>query len=280
MNLKENDFEKNWQESFDEATELDSLVDKRIQAGIFNKIQKQKKRRKVYFSAAAVILLGGLLVFSRFETPENISFEKVNYASVTFFETQNENKKITLSDGSEVTLLPHSSLQLSKEFGKTYREVSFKGKANFSIAKDKTKPFRIDADGFTVQVLGTKFFLDQTAGKQEVQLFEGKVKISHNDKITYLLPSEHWKMQVEESSSQKYLAVTDQKHFSFDDEDFGQIIAELESVYNVKIAYPKSFASKKIKGTFKGNLEDVLSAVSYPFNLSLEKKSKQEIILK
>lgn len=279
MNHHPHDFEKDWQDARKVSQPLDSSVDERIQAGIVAKLNRQRKFRKVYWSAAAVVLLGGFLTFNWVNAPKNEAVQQVQYTAVTFFETHNETKKITLSDGSEVVLEPYSSLELATQFGKINREVKFRGRANFSIAKDKLKPFKIDADNFTVQVLGTKFFLDQTNGKEEVQLFEGKVKINHQGKITYLLPNENWKIDQTQTTS-PYLAVSDAKNFSFNDEDFSQIISELESVYNVKISYPQVLASKKIKGKFSGNLDEVLSAVSYPFNLTITKKSDNELLLK
>ena len=70
------------------------------------------------------------------------------------------------------------------------------------------------------------------------------------------------------------------RDFSFEDEAFDHIISELEIVYHVKIEYPKQYAKERIKGSFSGNLDEVLSAVSYPFNLKTEKKSENNITLK
>lgn len=91
-----------------------------------------------------------------------------------------------------ITLQPHSKIELAADFGETDRNITFSGKAVFDIAKDKTKPFHINAHDFHVQILGTKFFLDQTSEEQKVELFEGKVKIDYKGKITYLLPNETW----------------------------------------------------------------------------------------
>lgn len=269
------DDDNNWQQVRAEGEKIDSLTDHRIRQGVNQKIQSIKNRRKTYWmSAAAAVFIGvGALVFT--STPE-VSHKK---ETVQLFTSAEFTKKITLSDGSIVVLQPHSQLVLSKDFGATDRQINFTGKATFDIAKDKNKPFRINAKDFTVQVLGTKFFLDQTQGQEKVELFEGKVKINHEGKVTYLMPNQAW-VKNEVKVLPATFIVKEVRDFSFEDEAFDHIISELEIVYHVKIEYPQQYAKERIKGSFSGNLDEVLSAVSYPFNLKTEKKSENNITLK
>ena len=273
-NIDDENFKKNWKKTYEENQRMDSETDERIQAGIQSKIRSGNKFKKLYWIAAAAVITGiGLLFYT---PPSPVSIEAVQsqfYSSVDF------TKRIGLPDGSTIVLEPHSTVELAADFGRSDRKISFTGKATFDIAKDKSRPFRINAKDFTVQVLGTKFFLDQTIGKEKVELFEGKVKIDHKGKITFLLPNESWNKNVEDKA-QTYLAADSKRNFSFEDENFENIINELEEVYNIKIDYPQEYAKKKIKRSFSGDMNEVLSAICYPFNLKTEKKSNSQIELK
>ncbi|WP_185290601.1 FecR family protein [Chryseobacterium lactis] len=276
MNTREDqDFKKNWEETYSEDQKMDSLTDARIKAGIQRRIQSGRNLKHICWAAAAAAIVGiGVFLYSPSESPSVVEQVKVqSYASADF------TKPIDLPDGSHIVLEPHSTLVLSSDFGKSDRKITFTGKATFDIAKDKTKPFRINAKDFTVQVLGTKFFLDQTSGKEKVELFEGKVKIDHQGKITYLLPNQSWAKHIEKPAH-FYYAADAKRDFSFEDETLKNIVAELEQVYNIRIAYPKEYGEKRIKGSFSGNLNEVLSAICYPFNLKTQKKSDKEIELK
>ncbi|WP_160139583.1 FecR family protein [Chryseobacterium sp. c4a] len=275
-NREDEDFKKNWEEAYRENQQMDQLTDARIKAGIEQRIQTGKNRKKIFWAAsAAAVVIGMGMFFYKPSEPSSI----VEPAKVETYISSDFTKPIDLPDGSHIVLEPHSRLVLSSDFGKTDRRITFTGKATFDIAKDKTRPFRINAKDFTVQVLGTKFFLDQTTGKEKVELFEGKVKVDHHGKITYLLPNQSWSKNIEKPVH-FYYAADAKREFSFEDESLKNIVAELEQVYNIKIEYPKEYGDQKIKGSFSGNLNEVLSAICYPFNLKTEKKSDKEIQLK
>ncbi|ROI05048.1 FecR family protein [Chryseobacterium sp. G0240] len=272
--IDEGNFKNNWERTYEENQQLDPDSDARIRAGIERKIKKGNKFTKLYWVAAAVVISGIGIIFYTSPSPDVVGHtQRQYYSSIDF------TKRINLPDGSNIILEPHSSVELAPDFGKSDRKIIFTGKATFDIAKDKARPFRINAKDFTVQVLGTKFFLDQTSGQEKVELFEGKVKINHQGKITYLLPNESWNKNTEKKV-QTYLAANVKRNFSFEDENFENIINELEGIYNIRIDYPQKYAHKKIQGSFSGNLDEILSALCYPFNLKAEKKSNNQILLK
>lgn len=271
---EEENYKKNWEMTLEENQQIDSKTDERLQAGIRSKIKSRNTYIKLYLVAAVALITGmGHFLFNSSSPETAIAVQSQFYSSIDF------TKRVNLPDGSIIILEPHSTLVLANDFGKADRKITFTGKATFDIAKDKTRPFRINAKDFTVQVLGTKFFLDQTIGKEKVELFEGKVKINHKGKITFLLPNESWNKNVE-NKAKTYLVAESKRNFSFEDENFENIIQELEEVYNIKIYYPQEYAKKKIKGSFSGDKNEVLSAICYPFNLKTEKQSNSQIKLK
>lgn len=270
-----NQFEKDWNEVKRESRRIDGATDRRLRKNIERMTYSpEKKKTMVYRAAAVLIPLLGLIFFY-----QTVSY-RAGAGNTVVLKTGNETKTFILSDGSTVTMQPYSMLTLDKNhFGKAERPVKFEGKAFFNIAKDRSRPFRIDAHGFKVQVLGTRFFLDQKSADQSVVLKEGKVKIERRGKITFLLPDETW---VSDASNREhhYYGASRIKTFGFNGEHYAEVIRRLEETYHVSIQYPARYRKEKVQGSFTGNLKEVLAIVSYPFNLKTEKISDQQIILK
>ncbi len=269
-------FTKNWKEVADKRQVLDRDTDRRIWAGIKGKIEEKNRPRRVYRNIAAALLIVPFigLVFYLYESKR--LFEGDQPVS---FSTGKASRQYRLPDGSEVKLEPGSTLTLSPEFGVNDRDVTFEGRAYFDIAKDPGKPFRINAKSFQVKVLGTRFFLDQASGEKKVELFEGKVEIGHNGEIVTLAPREIW---IKDTNSESYHFDSPEavNEFTFDNENYDNVIQRLEETYRVKIDYPGEFKTRKISGSFNGSLNDVLTIVSHPFNLKPLKINEKQIELK
>jgi transmembrane sensor len=95
-------------------------------------------------------------------------------------------KKISLPDGTEVTIKARSSIRLSDSFGKKDREVWLEGEAMFEVAPDPAKPFIVHTKDLRIDVLGTRFRVDAYPEKagEEVDLLSGHLKVSksyHSD---------------------------------------------------------------------------------------------------
>jgi len=271
-----NQFEKDWDTAKKENRWIDEATDDRIWQNIERMTYGRKaKQQKVYWAAAVLIPLFGLLcLYPLFSGHHN------DAGNILVLKTGNEMKTYRLSDGSTITMQPYSKLTMDRNhFGKKERPVEFEGKAFFDIAKDKTRPFRIDAYGFKVQVLGTRFFLDQKSADKSVALKEGKVKIERRGKITYLLPEETWVSDAD-NREHHYYSPSKIKTFAFNGQDYGEVIRLLEETYDVEIQYPVQYSKEKIQGSFTGNLQDVITIVSYPFSLTAVKITDKQIILK
>uniref|UniRef100_UPI001C302E07 FecR family protein n=1 Tax=Stenotrophomonas sp. GbtcB23 TaxID=2824768 RepID=UPI001C302E07 len=67
-----------------------------------------------------------------------------------------ELQRIDLADGSVVTLGPDSAI--AHTFTQEFRHIELlQGMAFFSVAPDKVRPFRVQAEGLIATVLGTAF---------------------------------------------------------------------------------------------------------------------------
>lgn len=268
-------FEKIWTQVSEQKKMMDSETDSRIWNEINGRIKQNKKRKYYWMTAVAVLVpLFGIFFFSKnFESKET-----ANTLSMIVLKTDEISKTFRLSDQSVITLEPHSTLFLNKDFGNKSRNVKFKGKGFFSIAKDPSKPFIVDAGGFSIEVLGTKFMVDQTSNEKKVKLFEGKVKVNHKGKLTFLLPNENWSTSPAKVDHHYYAAVA-VRTFTFENTTFENAISEIEKTYGTNINYPKEFAKNQVSGSFSGNLKEILSIINYPFNLKTTVKNEHEIIL-
>ncbi|MCJ8152724.1 FecR family protein [Chryseobacterium sp. SSA4.19] len=266
------DFENQWKSVQEENRKMKDRSDQRIWNKLERKIQFRNNCRKA-IAVAAVLLPLFILMGLYFVENKNSAVQKE-----LVFQTSNTKKQFILPDGTAITLEPQSRLKLAKDFGSTSRNVSFTGKAFFSVTKNKKLPFIVDAKGFKVQVLGTKFMLDQ-GKRNNVYLREGRVKVNYRGHITYLLPKETW--IADQNGNEKHFYDHDvARAFDFNNRKFSEAVSQLEKTYDITIDYPEEIQYKMISGNISGNLDQVLQTISFPFNLKKERYSNNHIILK
>lgn len=87
-----------------------------------------------------------------------------------------ENRTVTLSDGSKVSLGGRSRLEVA--FRPERRELTLSaGEALFSVAKDARRPFLVRAGTATVTAVGTLFNVRRGTGRVVVSVIEGRVLV-------------------------------------------------------------------------------------------------------
>ncbi len=153
-----------------------------LKADISNNVNKKISFTvKSYFSSniiryAAAIMILILPLYYILTIPDNPE-SVIHNLKVGF----GERKKVTLSDGTIVTLDSGSEIFYPEEFGKT-REVSLNGEAYFEVNKDSVRPFIVEANQGKVEVLGTKFNIRSWKKTKRVHLAvsEGKVSFMNN----------------------------------------------------------------------------------------------------
>jgi ferric-dicitrate binding protein FerR (iron transport regulator) len=98
-------------------------------------------------------------------------------------------EKITLADGSVVTLNGSSSLMYPEQFDNDVRNVTLSGEAFFAVATDKMHPFIVHADNVTIKVLGTRFNVSAYPSAEFVAttLVEGSVSVAAAGEQTFML---------------------------------------------------------------------------------------------
>ncbi|WP_228452303.1 FecR family protein [Chryseobacterium sp. c4a] len=287
---KEKEILKKWkihaEKDLDEVHLQESRV--RVLAGLehyfvpYEKIGHRTLLQKNVYKIAAVIILlftlGGVFTYHTFFKPD------VYQAIVG-------NRIVHLEDGSVVTLLPGAELTVAKSFPGSTRVVDLKGDALFSVAKSKTHPFIVHADGFSTKVLGTVFKVSQSGKKKAVDLYEGKVAVSSEGvPVSYLKPNQKWtnlgvarttailSFAMDKTSGKEHPKLLS---LSFNDVPLKEVITVLEGNYSTKIHYPKEAGDRKITADFTGGtVNENIEALAFILGFEIQKQDNVYILKK
>tara|TARA_R110000868_G_scaffold209275_4_gene458958 strand:- start:610 stop:1509 length:900 start_codon:yes stop_codon:yes gene_type:complete len=242
----------------------------------FNRL-KQPKIKVVSFNswkkyasiAAAVVVFASLyFVFSVSNTTVS-----TQYAETAIF---------NLPDASEVVLNSGSEIVYSKKSWDKKREIKLNGEAFFKVSKGKT--FDVVTDQGTVTVVGTQFNVNERDDYFEVSCFEGKVKVTANNKDVILTPGKTIKMingvlgEITDFKAETPDWLN--KQSNFDNVPFTIVVQELERQFDVKINFDKSLATKQFTGGFSHtNLNEAVESIAFPMNLKFTIKDQNLIEL-
>jgi len=177
--------------------------------------------------------------------------------------------QITLSDGTHVFLNAGSELTYPNQFSENIRQVQIKGEAYFEVAKDKTKPFHVKTATQTIEVLGTRFNLNEYHPyNSSVTLVEGKVKIqTSNKKETILLPNQHATIKngsiaVKNVDVSEYIAWKNGE-FLFNYENLATAMEKIKRWYDIEIEVAPAANDIQLWGSIKRkqNFAEVLKLI-------------------
>ena len=150
---------------------------------------------------------------------------------------------ITLEDGTKVWLDAETELRYPTNFDAQNRVVYLKGEAYFEVAKMEGKPFVVKIDQMSVNVLGTKFNVNnREAGVVQTVLVEGSVKLKSPRGEVLMEPNQKAEYHggdewvVEEVDVSPYVAWKD-GNFVFNNESLERIMNKLSSWYDVDVFY-------------------------------------------
>ena len=187
---------------------------------------------------------------------------------------------IRLSDGTRVWLNAGSTLIFPQQFEKKERKVTLIGEAYFDVAKNKDKPFVVNANEINVAVLGTKFNLKNNVNDDnlEVVLVEGSVSIKENQLFSFLQkeiilePNQRAvynklsnKTEVTSDIDTDYYTSWKEGILKFNRESIVNVFKRLSRFYNVQFVTEKDVELyRKISGKLDltASLEDVLKVIS------------------
>jgi transmembrane sensor len=164
-------------------------------------------------------------------------------------------RKVTLADGSEVSLKPNSEIRMAKSFDGNSREVYLIGEAFFKVKRDVSRPFLVYTNEVVTRVLGTSFNIKAYQNEKEITVAvktgkvsvyaQGKEKekasiheviLTPNQKIVYNRDNEKVTKQLVEEPE---VIVPDAPSMKmvYDGVPVAQIFEALKKNYGVEIAY-------------------------------------------
>jgi ferric-dicitrate binding protein FerR (iron transport regulator) len=115
--------------------------------------------------AAVALVVVAVNLYTKYSTPKHIPVPAHTYSTRV-----GERAIVDLSDGSRVTLAPHSSLTIAEGFGESVRRVDLVGEGYFVIAHNVQTPFVVHSGTVTTRVLGTEFDLKHYPGDRDVRV--------------------------------------------------------------------------------------------------------------
>ena len=195
----------------------------------------QKRFSILHYAAAAVILIALGITYI--------------YTPVTRTAPRGDHKIVRLPDGSRVHLNSGSTVNFSRLFGYTNRDLELEGEAFFDVASDDV-PFAITTFNSRVEVLGTRFNLrawpDEPTPETVVALEEGSLAFGSTNggsEPLVLKPGEAAKTGAESTSPTMVDGVSIdqqiswmQNRFVFEERPLYAIIPELERRFDITIS--------------------------------------------
>ena len=242
-----------------------------------------ERKRRIYLqrvAAVAAICIG--VAFSVFYFSQGKDDSLVSLQN-----TENSGTLVTtLEDGSTVYLEANASISYPSTFAPDQRKVELKGNALFSVAKNKNRPFIVEVNGITIEVVGTIFAVESDSGNSfELSVKEGKVNVlSKNDKIA--IPVEAGEIVQLHTGKLSKSKITNDRVFSqftykmcFKDEKLDDIVRAINTMYgSPTIVTEKSTSNRTLTVTFENNsVETMTELICYALNL--EHVNKQDTIV-
>lgn len=179
---------------------------------------------------------------------------------------------VQLPDGSKVMMNSESKVSYPKYFSDSSRMIYLEGEAFFDVAKDKSRPFTVIANGISITALGTSFNINGRGDQCKVSLATGKVEVHQleRDENYFLKPGEAVQFDVrtglvrrtEYEDFEDYLWT--KGIIAFKDDPFDRVIEKLSRWYNVEFNIENAGIVKQYTGRYDNkSLEAILENMSF-----------------
>ena len=191
--------------------------------------------------------------------------------------------QLLLSDGTRIWLNSETEITYPTRFVGNKREITLIGEAFLEVAKNKEKPFIVNANGMEIKVLGTSFNVSCYTADNTISttLVEGSVSVkAENKKTVTITPSEQFiynrdntKTAIRIVNTELFTSWIDGKYI-FKDATLEDIIKKLQRCYDFSVNYE----DEKLKHNRYSlvaerdtNIDQLLEVISYTSNIKLER---------
>lgn len=179
-------------------------------------------------------------IFNTIETPRGRQFQ------------------LTLEDGTKVWLNALSSIRFPVVFNGRERPVEISGEVYFEVAKNKTKPFIVNAGSTQIKVLGTHFNVNAYSDGNAIRttLVEGSVMVSKDKTTGILKPGQQaqlngsGKLSIQEHADLEETLAWKNGRIAFTNAGIEDIMRQVSKWYDVDVVY----AGTVTKRTFTADI--------------------------
>src|SRR5690606_31695883 len=164
---------------------------------------------------------------------------------------------LKLPDGSVVWLNAESKLTFPATFADSARIVSLIGEAYFEVAKDPNRPFRVQVNDATVEVLGTHFNIENYSQNDvfKTTLVEGAVQVKKAGHSQVLKPGQQAIVatkdaiiRIEDQVDTDKITAWKEGFFEFKNDAIDDILSQVGRWYQVDIRYMDGVPDKRLTG--------------------------------
>lgn len=199
--------------------------------------------------------------------------------------------RLSLPDNSLVWLNSASSFKFPLNFSEYERKVILNGEAFFEVTEKIKRPFRVQASGILIEVLGTSFNISSYEDDNfiETTLITGSLKVINQVKpqtgehiilrpeYKATLNKDDKSISVEKVDTEIYTSWKD-GYFKFQSTSFENVVKKLSRNYGIDISImSEELKAEKFSGKLwqKDSIEDVLKyiQISTPINYSVNENS-------
>ncbi|MDR2809081.1 MAG: FecR domain-containing protein [Tannerellaceae bacterium] len=223
--------------------------------------------RRLWLRIAAVLLPFALLTGSYFLLKNQpVKTDSVVNISVPY----GERREIRLPDASTVFLNAGSSIQYPVSFSKEERLVRLSGEACFSVSKDVARPFIVETEHLSVEVLGTEFNVKAypDENRTTATLNSGKIRVETKTAQSYILTPNR-QLSYDTQSKHITIASVNAEDYSlwkegrliFDNMPLSEILSAVERKFDVSVRWDNAIDSANrytVKFVRNENLDEVM----------------------
>lgn len=210
-------------------------------ASIMKRVRRKRMRRLLFRVAAVLvpfIFFVGLVhqIDSRIDLFGAVEMEEVVVP-------KGERIQIMFQDGTRAYVNSDTRLKYPKNFGLSTREVYLEGEAYFVVAPNKKRPFVVNMDKTSIQVLGTSFNVEAYPENKDINIFleEGKVSfntlsnkeypMSPGERLVYNKKTEH--CTIYKNTNSESVSSWKQNVIVFRDASLTEVIQKLSRWYDI-----------------------------------------------
>jgi len=209
------------------------------------RVSGRKRKVAVVFLPVLAVLAGFIWYSShRLQAGRDIDKQALVHSSTKKITEHSEYKFMVLPDSTQVWLNDNSSFEYPDRFDGKIREVYLSGEAFFDVKHAEEIPFIIHTGKITTTVLGTAFNIKAYPYQHSVlvSVSRGTVKVSKDNHVVALLvKGQQAKVSSVDSIVKEKKVDTgetaywQQGYLTYDDETIGEIVEDLNHIYNVSI---------------------------------------------